>query len=73
MGTGAGGVALLVLGGVFAGLSKSAGDDAYRGPVYDYVADQRQKNFRAGDIACFTIGGVAVIAGATLFALGARH
>lgn len=73
IGTGAGGVALLVLGGVFAGLSKSAGDDAYRGPVYDYSADQRQKNYRVADIACFAIGGAAVIAGATLFALGARR
>jgi tetratricopeptide (TPR) repeat protein len=73
LGAGTGGVALLVLGGVFAGLSKSAGDDAYRGPVYDYAADQRQKNLRAADIACFTIGGAAVVAGVTLYALGARR
>ena len=73
IGTGAGGVALLVIGGVLAGLSKSAGDDAYGSPVYDYAADQRQKNLRAGDIACFAIGGAAVIAGVTLFTLGARR
>jgi tetratricopeptide (TPR) repeat protein len=73
IGVGAGGVALVALGGGFAALSKSAGDTAYHSPTYDPAADDRQKSYRAADIACFTVGGVAVIAGVTMYLLGARR
>ena len=73
IGVGAGGVALVALGAGFAALSKSAGDTAYHSPTYDPGADDRQKSFRAADIACFTVGGVAVIAGVTMYLLGARR
>jgi tetratricopeptide (TPR) repeat protein len=73
IGVGAGGLVLVALGGAFAGLSKSAGDTAYHSPVYDPDADDRQKSFRAGDIACFAIGGAAVVAGVTLYVLGVRQ
>jgi tetratricopeptide (TPR) repeat protein len=73
IGVGAGGVVLLGLGAGFAALSKSAGDTAYHSATYDPDADARQTNFRAADIACFTVGGVAVVAGVTMYLLGARR
>ncbi len=73
IGVGAGGVVLIGLGAGFAALSKSAGDTAYHSATYEPDADARQKNFRAADIACFTVGGVAVVAGVTMYLLGARR
>ena len=56
---GVGGVAL---GVVFALLSKSAGDSAYRpaNGIYDPAADDQQKSYRAADIVCFVVGGAMV-------------
>lgn len=73
--TAAAGVALLALGGVFAGLSYKAGQDAYHSPsgVYDHNADARQTTFRDADIACFVVGGAAVIAGATVWLIGRKR
>jgi tetratricopeptide (TPR) repeat protein len=73
IGTGASGLALIVLGGIFAGLSKSAGDIAYHSPIYDPAADDRQKSYRTADIVCFTFGGAALVVGVTLTLLGARR
>jgi tetratricopeptide (TPR) repeat protein len=73
MGTGAAGLAFVGLGGLFAGLSKSAGDTAYQSPVYDPAADDRQVSYRTADIVCFAIGGAAIAAGVTLYVLGARR
>lgn len=71
---GVGGVAL---GAIFAGLSFKAGNDAYHpsSGVYNHSADVQQTNFRNADIACFVIGGAAVVVGTTLWLLGrrARH
>jgi tetratricopeptide (TPR) repeat protein len=66
------GVALVALGVVFAVLSKQAGDDAYRPAtkIYDPTADDRQKNYRAADIASFVVGGAAVVTGAALWLVG---
>jgi tetratricopeptide (TPR) repeat protein len=68
------GAGLVVLGVVFAVLSKQAGDDAYYSSsgVYDYNADQRRVAYRNADIACFVVGGAAVVTGTTLWLLGRR-
>jgi tetratricopeptide (TPR) repeat protein len=70
---GAAGLALGGLGVGFAVLAKQAGDEAYRpaNNIYDPAADDRQRSFQAGEIACFVLGGAAVVAGVTLIALGA--
>lgn len=69
------GVALVALGGVFAGLSYQAGNQAYHpsSGIYDHAADERQTNFRNGDIACFVIGGAAVAVGTTVWVLGRKR
>lgn len=69
---GVGGVAL---GVVFALLSKSAGDSAYRpsSGIYDPAADDRQHSYRDAEIACFVVGGAMVVAGTTVWMLGRRQ
>ena len=69
------GIGLVALGVVFAILSKQAGDAAYRpsSMTYDPAADDRQKNYRAADIACFVVGGAAAVVGTTLWLLGRRE
>jgi tetratricopeptide (TPR) repeat protein len=66
------GVVLLALGGVFAGLSYKAGQDAYHpsSDVYDPSADSRQTNFRNADIACFVVGGAAAVVGTVVWVMG---
>jgi tetratricopeptide (TPR) repeat protein len=68
------GIGVVALGVVFAVLSKQAGDAAYRpaSGTYDFAADDRQRNYRAADIACFAVGGAAVVAGTTVWILGHR-
>jgi tetratricopeptide (TPR) repeat protein len=66
----------IVGGGIgFAVASKDAGDAAYRpsNGVYDFSADDRQKSYRAADIACFVVGGAAIVAGTTLWIFGHRE
>jgi tetratricopeptide (TPR) repeat protein len=72
IGLGAGGVALLALGGVFAGLAKSAGDSAYHGSAYDYGADNRYHGYQSAEIASFVVGGAALATGVVLIAIGTR-
>jgi tetratricopeptide (TPR) repeat protein len=69
------GVGVVALGVVFAILSKQAGDAAYRpsNNTYDPSADDRQKSYRNADIACFVVGGAAVVTGTTLWLLGRRE
>ena len=69
------GLALVGTGIAFAVVSKQAGDAAYHpaSGVYDYAADQRQTNFRNGDIACFVIGGAAVAVGTTIWMIGRKR
>jgi tetratricopeptide (TPR) repeat protein len=69
------GVGILGAGIAFAASSKQAGDAAYHPStgVYDPAADDRQKSFRAAEIACFVIGGVAVVAGTTTLIIGRRR
>jgi len=71
----ASGVGIMGVGIAFAVVSKQAGEDAYRpsSDVYDPSADDRQKTFRAVDIACFVVGGLAAITGATLWIVGQRE
>ena len=70
-----GGLALVALGVGFAVLSKQAGDAAYRpsSDVYDPSADDRQKNYRTADIACFVVGAAAVVGGTVLWLIGRRQ
>jgi tetratricopeptide (TPR) repeat protein len=72
IGLGASGVAVLALGGAFAGLSKSAGDTAYHGSAYDYSADNRYHGYQAAEIASFLVGGAALATGTVLFAVASR-
>lgn len=69
------GVGVVALGAVFAGLSYQAGQDAYHpsSGVYDHAADERQTAFRNADIACFVVGGVAVVVGTTVWLLGRKR
>jgi len=69
------GLAVVGVGIAFAVLSKQAGDDAYhpKTGIYDFSADERQQNYRAADIACFVIGGAAIVAGTVVWTLGTRR
>jgi hypothetical protein len=69
------GVGVVALGVVFAVLSKVAGDDAYHpaSGVYDHAADVRQTGYRNADIACFVVGGAAVVVGTTVWMLGRKR
>jgi tetratricopeptide (TPR) repeat protein len=69
------GLALIGTGIAFAVVSKQAGDAAYHpaSNTYDYAADQRQTNFRNGDIACFVIGGAALAVGTTIWMIGRKR
>ncbi len=69
------GVAGLALGIAFAALSKQAGDDAYhpKSGIYDHDADLRQTTYRNADIACFVVGGAAVVVGTTMWLLGHKR
>jgi tetratricopeptide (TPR) repeat protein len=69
------GIGVIAVGVVFAVLSKLAGDDAYRpsSGIYDYAADQRQTSYRNADIACFVVGGAAMVVGTTIWMLGRKR
>jgi tetratricopeptide (TPR) repeat protein len=69
------GVGLVALGAIFAGLSYQAGNDAYHpaNGIYDHAADERQTNYRNGEIACFVIGGAAAAVGTTIWMLGRKR
>jgi tetratricopeptide (TPR) repeat protein len=67
------GVVGVVLGGVFVGLAKSADDGVYANNKYHPASADRRDAFQAADVACFVIGGAAVVTGATLFVLGRRE
>jgi hypothetical protein len=69
------GLALIGTGIAFAVVSKQAGDAAYHpaSGVYDHAADERQTNFRNGDIACFVIGGAALAVGTTIWMIGRKR
>ena len=70
VGVGAVGVAI-----AFAVLSKQAGDAAYRpaNDIYNPSQDDRQRAYRAAEIACFVVGGAAVISGTTIWLLGRKE
>ena len=69
------GIGVAALGGVFAGLSYKAGQDAYHASngVYDPNADARQTSFRNADIACFVVGGAAAVAGTVVWLIGRKR
>jgi tetratricopeptide (TPR) repeat protein len=71
LGLGGGGLAIAGLGAVFAGLAKVEGDAAYQG-TYNPRALDRQSSYQTAEIVCFAIGGAAVVAGVTLFAISVR-
>jgi tetratricopeptide (TPR) repeat protein len=66
------GVASLVLGGVFTGLANDANRHIVTGDMWSPSTQDRRNTYQALDIAFFTIGGVAVATGLTLYLLG-RH
>lgn len=70
---GAAGLALLAVGATCAGLSYRAAEDAWRGPVYSYRADQQRVAYQTAEIALFTVGGAVAVAGVTLWAVGRRR
>jgi tetratricopeptide (TPR) repeat protein len=67
------GAATLGAGIILAAFAQQAGNDAWHRGTYDYAADQRRDALQAADIAAFTIGGAAVIAGTVTYALGRRR
>lgn len=69
----AGGGIALALGGAFVGLAKNANDGAGANDVYHPSAITNRDTFQALDVVCFAVGGVAVVGGAVLYALGRRH
>lgn len=66
------GVASLVLGGVFTGLANDANRHIVTGDMWNPSTQDRRNTYQALDVAFFTIGGVAVATGLTLYLLG-RH
>jgi tetratricopeptide (TPR) repeat protein len=75
IGVGAGGIALLALGGVFVGLAKNA-DNNFLHPangIYSPGAESSRTTYQALDATFFVLGGVAVATGVTLFVLGQRE
>jgi hypothetical protein len=72
IGSAAGGVALLVLGGVFTAEAKSANEQISKPGVFNPANEDRRNTFQTLDVVFFVTGGVALAAGATLYLLGRR-
>lgn len=69
------GVGGIVAGAVFAALAKSA-DQEFLHPsngVYSSTADDHRTTYPKAEVACFATGGVALVGGAVLVALGVRE
>lgn len=71
---GAGALAL-GLGGAMAALASDAAHDLNHPASgrFDAGAEDRRNTYQASDIACFAIGGAALVAGAAVFAVGWRR
>lgn len=69
------GLGFVVVGGAFAGLTKKADDEAVRPAdgVYNPDADARAATYQGVSIATLAVGGIAVIAGVSLYVVGRKR
>jgi tetratricopeptide (TPR) repeat protein len=75
LGVAAVGVAGLVLGGTFAGLTDSANHDINNpkpGAPYDKDLESRGNTYQSVEIATFAVGGAALVTGVVLYVVGVK-
>jgi tetratricopeptide (TPR) repeat protein len=76
IGIGVAGIALVAVGGAFAGLTAGIDHDLNHpqpGTPFDKDLESRGRSYQAASIAMFAVGGAAVITGAALIAVGATR
>lgn len=69
---GAVGIAALGVGGAFVGLASNANGRIVQGDTWSSSQQSARNGYEAGSIACFAVGGAAVVTGLTLYLVG-RH
>jgi len=70
---GAAGIVALGLGGAFTGLADDANRHIVQGDMWSTDQQARRNGYEAGSVACFAVGGAAVVTGLTLYLVGRRE
>lgn len=69
---GAAGVVALGVGGAFVGLANNANGHIVQGDTWSLGQQSARNGYEAGSIACFAVGGAALVTGMALYLVG-RH